>query len=219
MWTSVYHHRGFERQGWWPCLWSINTDELPDVFPYFLRCVLYGSSQFNSDTDSTPCSEFTSELYRPSDRHLLAKLVSTFTDRGCHVVSVTAPYGRILGFLARNRFFFLPSSSSVVLMSEWTPSTPIQTNLWRICLVGYRKHKYVFFSLFLVKRLMLQFECFIIIVCPHTALVILRLALGETLLEPTPGTLSFVPELERRPYNFTLCYSSHTSTLRHLLCS
>jgi hypothetical protein len=27
------------------------------------------------------------------------KLVSTFVDRGCHVVSVMHPYGRILGFL------------------------------------------------------------------------------------------------------------------------
>jgi hypothetical protein len=40
------------------------------------------------------------------DRRLLAKLVSTFADRGCHVVSMTDPYGRILGFLDRNRYFF-----------------------------------------------------------------------------------------------------------------
>jgi hypothetical protein len=31
------------------------------------------------------------ELYRPSDRRLSAKLVPTFADRGCHVVSVTNP--------------------------------------------------------------------------------------------------------------------------------
>jgi hypothetical protein len=31
-----------------------------------------------------------SELYRPSDRRLLAKLVQTFGDRGCRVVSVRA---------------------------------------------------------------------------------------------------------------------------------
>jgi hypothetical protein len=41
------------------------------------------------------------ELYRPSDRHLLAKLVPTFAVRGCHVVRVTDPYGRILGVLDR----------------------------------------------------------------------------------------------------------------------
>jgi hypothetical protein len=32
--------------------------------------------------------------------------VPTFADRGCHVVSVTDPYGRILGFLDRSRYFF-----------------------------------------------------------------------------------------------------------------
>jgi hypothetical protein len=34
--------------------------------------------------------ESTSELYRLSDRRLSAKLVRTFADRGCHVVSVTS---------------------------------------------------------------------------------------------------------------------------------
>jgi hypothetical protein len=33
-------------------------------------------------------------------------LVLTFTDRGCHVVRVTDPYDRILGFLDRSRYFF-----------------------------------------------------------------------------------------------------------------
>jgi hypothetical protein len=28
-----------------------------------------------------------------------------FADRGCHVVSVTEPHGRILGFLDRSRYF------------------------------------------------------------------------------------------------------------------
>jgi hypothetical protein len=41
-----------------------------------------------------------------SDRRLLAKLVSTFADKGCHVVSMTDPYGRILVFLDRSRHFF-----------------------------------------------------------------------------------------------------------------
>jgi hypothetical protein len=34
---------------------------------------------------------FSSELYRPSDRRLSAKLVPTFADRGCRVVSATDP--------------------------------------------------------------------------------------------------------------------------------
>jgi hypothetical protein len=46
----------------------------------------------------SPWPESVSELYRPSDRRLLAKSVPTFADRGCHVVSVTDPYGRIFGY-------------------------------------------------------------------------------------------------------------------------
>jgi hypothetical protein len=30
----------------------------------------------------------------------------TFADIGCHTVSVTDPYGRILSFLDRSRYFF-----------------------------------------------------------------------------------------------------------------
>jgi hypothetical protein len=41
-----------------------------------------------------------------SESRLLAKLVPTFADRGCHVVSMTDPYGRILGSLGRSRYFF-----------------------------------------------------------------------------------------------------------------
>jgi hypothetical protein len=44
-------------------------------------------------------NKFASELYRPRDCRLLSKLLPTFADRGRHVVSVTDPYCRILGFL------------------------------------------------------------------------------------------------------------------------
>jgi hypothetical protein len=54
--------------------------------------------------------ESASELYRPRDRRLLAKLVPTFADRVCHVVSVTNPYGRIVGFLDRSRYFFIQAA-------------------------------------------------------------------------------------------------------------
>jgi CBS-domain-containing membrane protein len=53
----------------------------------------------------TPLPESASELYRPNDLRLLAKLVQPFTDKGCHVVSVMDPYGRILGFVDRSRYF------------------------------------------------------------------------------------------------------------------
>jgi hypothetical protein len=47
-----------------------------------------------------------SELYRPSDHPLSAKLVPTFVDRGCRVVSSADSYGRNLGFLDRIRYSF-----------------------------------------------------------------------------------------------------------------
>jgi hypothetical protein len=47
----------------------------------------------------TPWPESASEVYRPSDRRLSAKLVPIFADRWYHVVSVKVPYGRILGYV------------------------------------------------------------------------------------------------------------------------
>jgi hypothetical protein len=38
---------------------------------------------------------------QPSDRRSSAKLVPTFADRECRVISTTDPYDRILGFLDR----------------------------------------------------------------------------------------------------------------------
>jgi CBS-domain-containing membrane protein len=56
--------------------------------------------QTKKQTKKTPLPESASELYRLSDRSLPTKLVPTFADKGCHVVSVTDLYGRILGFLS-----------------------------------------------------------------------------------------------------------------------
>jgi hypothetical protein len=63
-----------------------------------------------------------SELYRPSERRLSAKLVPTFTDRGCHVVSVTDPYGRILGFFRPEPLLFLSSTISLrtITLDYWS---------------------------------------------------------------------------------------------------
>jgi hypothetical protein len=49
-------------------------------------------------------------LYRPNDRRLSAKLVPTFADRSCNVVSVKDSHGRILGFLDRSRYYFFQLS-------------------------------------------------------------------------------------------------------------
>jgi hypothetical protein len=46
------------------------------------------------------------QLSGPSNRRLPAKLVPTFADRGCRVVSATDPHSRILGFLDRSRYYF-----------------------------------------------------------------------------------------------------------------
>jgi hypothetical protein len=54
----------------------------------------------------TPWPQSAIELNQPSDRRLLAKLVPTFADRGCQVVSTTDPYGLILAFLNRCCYFF-----------------------------------------------------------------------------------------------------------------
>jgi hypothetical protein len=51
--------------------------------------------------NQTPWPESASELYRQSDRRLSVKLVPTFADKRCHVVSAADPYGRNLGFLDR----------------------------------------------------------------------------------------------------------------------
>jgi hypothetical protein len=52
------------------------------------------------------------------DRRLSLKLVPTFADRECHMVSVTDPYGRILGFLDRHfTFNFIIFKSSLYVFS------------------------------------------------------------------------------------------------------
>jgi hypothetical protein len=61
------------------------------------------------------------ERTTPIDRRLSAKLVPTFGDWGVPVVSVTDPYGRILGFLDRSRYFFFQVALSCTHEAEWTP--------------------------------------------------------------------------------------------------
>jgi hypothetical protein len=46
----------------------------------------------------------------PTERPpLLSEVIANFffADRGCHVVSVTDPYGRIFDFLDRGRYFYI----------------------------------------------------------------------------------------------------------------
>jgi hypothetical protein len=46
----------------------------------------------------------------------------TIADRECHVVSVTDPYDRILGFLDRSRYVSIRYLLSCTHEAEWTPS-------------------------------------------------------------------------------------------------
>jgi hypothetical protein len=70
----------------------------------------YGASVMQINKNKTPWPQSASELHRPSDRHLSTKLVPTFADRGCRVISVTDPYGRILGFIDRGLSRSRPTS-------------------------------------------------------------------------------------------------------------
>jgi hypothetical protein len=64
----------------------------------------------NQGQNLTSWSESTSDLYRPNDCHFSAKLVPTFADRGCPVVSATDTYCCILDFLDRSRYFFFQAA-------------------------------------------------------------------------------------------------------------
>jgi hypothetical protein len=62
----------------------------------------------------TPWPQSASELYRPRKCRLLAKLVPTFANKGCCVVSATDSCGRILGFLDRSRYFLFQVAPPVI---------------------------------------------------------------------------------------------------------
>jgi hypothetical protein len=86
------HKVGLQTADWTGNFWICETVN------YWITAQIYGffDPQWK---EKTPWPESKSELYRPRDSRLSAKLVPTFADRGCHVVRVTDPYGRILGFL------------------------------------------------------------------------------------------------------------------------
>jgi hypothetical protein len=81
-----------------PCsvLWlhrEYSSDPTHDLFPGRL----FSSKSFRYK--NTPWPESATELYR-------TKLMPTFADRECYVVSVTDPHARIRAFLDRSRYFF-----------------------------------------------------------------------------------------------------------------
>jgi hypothetical protein len=103
--TILDHYRCSNPLGEISCYWIKNFATIPYFLkPCGIETIMYIKLNW------TPRSESASELYYPSDRRLSAKLVPTFTDRKCHVVSVTDSYGRILGFLDRSRYFFFQTA-------------------------------------------------------------------------------------------------------------
>jgi hypothetical protein len=66
-----------------------------------------------------------SELYRPSDRRLLAESVQLLL---IEHVSAADPYGRIFGFLDRSRYFFFPVAPQLYFRGRVDPAP----DLW-IC--------------------------------------------------------------------------------------
>jgi hypothetical protein len=88
----------------WLPLWSHRTGHVPPK-----RQAVSESQCVNDQGDHTLRTNsmaLVRERTIPSNRHLLVKLVPTFADRGCRVVSATDPHGRILGSLDRSRYYF-----------------------------------------------------------------------------------------------------------------
>jgi hypothetical protein len=81
----------------------------------------YCSSLHKKTNKQTPRSESVSKLYQLSVRCLLANLVKTFVHRGCRVVSVMDPYGRILYFIEPSRYIFFKYLLNCTHEAEWTP--------------------------------------------------------------------------------------------------
>jgi hypothetical protein len=90
------------------------TTFLQDFTPFhsieFSFCKKKTKKQTNKQT---AWPEFASELHRPSGRSLPTKLVATFANKGCHVVSVTDPYVRNPGFLEGEQLFFFQVAPNV----------------------------------------------------------------------------------------------------------
>jgi hypothetical protein len=62
-----------------------------------------------------------SELYRVNYLRLSTKLVATFADRGCRMVSLTDPYVCILASLDRSPTISSKKHLSCTYEAEWTP--------------------------------------------------------------------------------------------------
>jgi hypothetical protein len=111
-------HTGFK-------VWSSSTgDNLESISKLIQLCNVLSISK-----NQTPWPESANELYRSSDNRLSPKLVPTVADRRCHVVSLTDPNGRILGFLDRSRYFFFQVAPQLYSRG-WVDLVSYQQHLW-----------------------------------------------------------------------------------------
>jgi hypothetical protein len=114
IWHCVWSHMWIIYEQYWinsECLTNINFNWLANRESSVstvscLWCKRPGVNSLETKNKQTPWPQSVSELYRPSDRRLSAEFVTTFADIRCCVVSATDPYGSILGFLERIRYFF-----------------------------------------------------------------------------------------------------------------
>jgi hypothetical protein len=89
---------------------------LYNIYKFYMKHWIY-------KLERTPWPQSASELYRPRDRRLSTKLVPTFADKECCVVSATDSYGRILASLDRSRYFFFQVAPQLYLRG-WVDPVP-----------------------------------------------------------------------------------------------
>jgi hypothetical protein len=94
------------------CIWTVVTVVCTKLEHFFVwrrtESLLYKKHILNKI--KTPWLWSVGELYWSSDRCWLAKLVPTFPDRGCRVVSATDPHGCNFDFLDRSHYCFFQVS-------------------------------------------------------------------------------------------------------------
>jgi hypothetical protein len=100
------------------------------------EAAIWDNDWFKTNKKS-PWPDFASKLFRPTDRRLSAKLVPTFANSWCHIVSVTHPYNSILGFIGRSHYFFFKVAPQLYLRL-WVDSVPDPLLLRKYCSAGNR---------------------------------------------------------------------------------
>jgi hypothetical protein len=88
----------------WPNRITVPSPSLP-LTAYWCCCTEFHYDKTYAHIKQTPRPSSTSELYRPSDRRLSAKLVPTLADRGCCVVTAVN-----FGFPDQSRYFSIQAA-------------------------------------------------------------------------------------------------------------